>query len=262
MLVLLIALMMIFPACTNSNTSAPSDEGPVNLDNDENKTSYVIGYDIGTNFKKILTAVNLDYFFRGMRDAAAEKESPLKKEESDMVIAKFRSEMMKRDEEQRKKQGEKNKIEGEKFLAENAKREGVKVTESGLQYEVLKEGDGSHAKPTDYVKVEYKGTLIDGTEFDSTAKQGKPMVINPNRVIPAWAEGIKLMKEGSKYRFYVPPALAYGERGMGNAIGPNAVLIFEINFLNIEEAPVDKKRIPSSNIPKEYIDAQKKDKKK
>ena len=262
MLVLLIALMMIFPACTNSKAPTPTDEGPVKLDNDEQKTSYVIGYDMGKNFKKILTAVDLDYFARGMKDAVAEKEPPLKKEDIDMVIAKFRSDMMKRDEERRKKQGEKNKIEGEKFLAENAKREGVKVTESGLQYEVLKEGNGPLAKPNDYVKVEYKGTLIDGTEFDSTAKQGGPMVINPNRVIKGWSEGIKLMKEGSKYRFYVPPALAYGERGMGNAIGPNAVLIFEINFLNIEEPPLDKKRIPSSNIPKEYLDAQKKTQKK
>ena len=262
MLVLLIGFMMIFPACTNSETPTPTNDGPVKLDNDEHKTSYVVGYDMGKNFKRILTAVNLDYFFRGMKDAVAEKEALLKKEESDAVIAKFRSEMMKRDEERRKKQGEKNKIEGETFLAENAKRDGVKVTESGLQYEVLKEGEGPYAKPSEFVKVEYKGTLIDGTEFDSTAKQGGPMVINPNGVIDGWSEGIKLMKEGSRYRFYLPPELAYGERGMGNAVGPNAVLIFEVNFLNIEAPPVDKKRIPSSNIPQEYLDAQKKGKKK
>ncbi len=262
MLVLLIAFMMTVPACTNSTTPTQKDEGPVKLDNEENKTSYVIGYDVGKNFKKILTAVNLDYFFIGMRDAATEKEAPLKKEEIDVVIAKFRSEMMKRDEELRKKQGEKNKIEGEKFLEENARRVGVNVTESGLQYEVLKEGEGQMAKPTDYVKVEYKGSLIDGTVFDSTEKQGGPIVINPSRVIKGWAEGIKLMKEGAKFRFYVPPDLGYGERGMGNAIGPNAVLIFEIAFLNIEEAPASQNRLPTSNIPKEYTDSKKKSTKK
>jgi FKBP-type peptidyl-prolyl cis-trans isomerase FkpA len=122
---------------------------------------------------------------------------------------------------------------GEKFLAENSKREGVKSTPSGLQYEVITEGKGKTPKATDTVLVHYKGTTIDGKEFDSSYKRGEPIEFPLNGVIPGWTEGVQLMKEGSKYRLFIPSKLAYGKRGAGGAIGPDETLIFEVELLKV-----------------------------
>ncbi len=128
-----------------------------------------------------------------------------------------------------------NKAAGEAYLAENKKKEGVQVTASGLQYEVLKAGSGKQPKATDTVVVHYRGTLIDGTEFDSSYKRGQPIDFPLNRVIPGWTEGVQLMQEGAKYRFVIPSALAYGPRGTpGGPIGPDATLIFEVELLKVQ----------------------------
>ena len=128
-----------------------------------------------------------------------------------------------------------NLEKGEAFLAENAKKEGVKTTASGLQYKVLKEGTGKSPKDTDTVQVHYKGTLLDGTEFDSSIKRGQPAEFPLNRVIPGWTEGVQLMKEGAKYQFTIPSKLAYGERGTpGGPIPPNSTLVFEVELLSIK----------------------------
>ena len=125
--------------------------------------------------------------------------------------------------------------QGEDFLKENAKKEGVKTTDSGLQYKVLKEGTGKSPKATDTVTVHYRGTLINGTEFDSSLKSGAPAQFPLNRVISGWTEGVQLMKEGAKYQFFIPAKLAYGERGTpGGPIGPNETLIFEIELLKVQ----------------------------
>ncbi|MDA8100356.1 MAG: FKBP-type peptidyl-prolyl cis-trans isomerase [Nitrospiraceae bacterium] len=130
---------------------------------------------------------------------------------------------------------EKNLKEGEAFLAANAKKEGVKTLPSGLQYEVIKEGTGKKPAATDTVTVHYKGTLINGMEFDSSYKRNQPSTFPLNRVIPGWTEGVQLMKEGSKYRLFIPSHLAYGSRGAGGLIGPNATLIFEVELLSIQK---------------------------
>lgn len=127
-----------------------------------------------------------------------------------------------------------NKAAGEAFLAENAKKPGVKTTASGLQYEVLTEGSGAAPKASDNVTVHYRGTTINGEEFDSSYGRGEPLTFPLNRVIPGWTEGLQLMKEGAKYRLYIPSDLAYGERGAGGVIGPNATLIFDVELIKIE----------------------------
>jgi FKBP-type peptidyl-prolyl cis-trans isomerase len=124
--------------------------------------------------------------------------------------------------------------EGQRFLKENATKPGVNTTPSGLQYKVLKEGTGRNPQATDIVVVNYRGTLINGKEFDSSYKSGKPIEFPLNRVIPGWTEGVQLMKEGAKYEFYIPPNLAYGSRGAGGVIGPDETLIFEVELLKVK----------------------------
>ena len=136
--------------------------------------------------------------------------------------------------EQKKKVADENAKASADFLAENAKKDGIKVTESGLQYEVITEGDGASPKATDVVKVHYEGTLISGQIFDSSIKRGEPVEFPLNQVIPGWTEGVQLMKVGSKYRFFIPSNLAYGEQGAGGMIAPNSALVFEVELLEIK----------------------------
>jgi FKBP-type peptidyl-prolyl cis-trans isomerase FklB len=133
-----------------------------------------------------------------------------------------------------KKLSEKNKADGEKFLAENAKKEGVKTLPSGLQYKEIAPGTGKSPKATDTVTTHYKGTLIDGTEFDSSHKRGQPATFQVSGVIPGWTEALQSMKEGAKWQLFVPSNLAYGERGAGREIGPNAALIFEVELISVK----------------------------
>ena len=151
------------------------------------------------------------------------------------ITTAFQKEMMAKQEELNKKLGEKNKKEGEVFLAENKKKEGVKTLPSGLQYKVIKAGTGKKPKLTDTVTTNYRGTLIDGTEFDSSYRRGQPASFPVNGVIPGWTEALQLMEEGAKWQLFVPPNLAYGDRGAGRQIGPNATLIFEVELISIQE---------------------------
>jgi FKBP-type peptidyl-prolyl cis-trans isomerase len=149
--------------------------------------------------------------------------------------------MQERQKAERAAQAEKAKQEGEAFLAENAKREGVKTTDSGLQYEVLQEGEGKKPTAEDRVTVHYKGTLISGEEFDSSYARGQPVTFPLSNVIPGWTEGVQLMSPGAKYKFYIPSDLAYGERGAGVKIGPNETLIFEVELLSVNDEGEEKK---------------------
>ncbi len=205
------------------------------LQDEKAKLSYAIGMDIGRSLQNLGADIDEAALSEGISDRLNGRKLKLSDEEAIKVQQAFFKKRAEKQAAERKAQAEKNKVEGEKFLAENAKRKGVHVTESGLQYEVLKQGDGPRPKATDRVKVHYRGTLIDGTEFDSSYARGEPVVFPLGGVIKGWTEGVQLMNVGSKYRFYLPPELAYGERGAGQRIGPNATLIFEVELLGIEK---------------------------
>jgi FKBP-type peptidyl-prolyl cis-trans isomerase FklB len=204
------------------------------LKDQKDKASYSIGYDIGETFKKQNVELNPDTLFGGLKDALAGKEALLTKEDREKTLQAFQKEMMEKQVAASKEAATKNAAEGEKFLTENKKKEGVKTTASGLQYKVMKEGSGLSPKETDTVVVQYKGTLLDGTEFDSSYKRNEPASFQVNRVVKGWIEALQLMKPGAKYQLFIPSALAYGERGAGQLIGPNATLIFEVELLSIK----------------------------
>lgn len=176
--------------------------------------------------------VSPDVLAAGIKDAIAGKPQ-LNPDQIKEVMTAFEKDM----EQKQKEGGEKNKAEGAKFLEENKKKEGVKTTASGLQYKVLKEGNGAQPKKTDTVTVNYRGTLINGTEFDSSYKRGQPATFPINGVIPGWTEALQLMKVGSKYQLFIPSNLAYGERSVSPEIGANSTLIFEVELLDAKPAP-------------------------
>ncbi len=205
------------------------------LKDQKDKASYSIGYDIGDSFKKQKIELNLDAMITGLKDAMAGKDAAMPKEEREKVLQAFQKEMMEKQMAASKEAAAKNAAEGTKFLEENKKKDGVKTTASGLQYKVLKEGSGPSPKETDTVVTNYRGTLIDGTEFDSSYKRNEPASFQVNRVIKGWIEALQLMKPGAKYQLFIPASLAYGERGAGQTIGPNATLIFEVELLSITQ---------------------------
>jgi len=228
------AAVVVMAGCS-AGTQQTKDTKALPLDSESAKFSYAIGLDVGKSLKTIGTKLDLVAF-----DAAV--ESALKGEEpmlSPKEIAAVKQSIFKVQREKllakQKDLGLKNKANGEKFLADNAKKEGVKTTSSGLQYQVIKLGEGMKPKVTDKVKVNYKGTLIDGTVFDSSYKRGQPVTFPLNRVIKGWTEGLQLMPVGSKYKLFLPSELAYGVRGAGGKIGPNSTLIFDVELLSIEK---------------------------
>ena len=202
------------------------------LKDQKEKVSYAIGMNIGLNLSRQKVDINPDLLVTGIKDAIAGKPQ-LTQDQVKEVMTLFEKDM----EQKQKAAGEKNKTDGAKFLEENKKKEGVKSTASGLQYKVLKEGTGSQPKGTDMVTVNYRGTLIDGTEFDSSYKRGQPATFPLNGVIKGWTEGLQLMKQGPKYQFFVPSNLAYGERSVGPDIAANATLIFEVELLEVKPPP-------------------------
>jgi FKBP-type peptidyl-prolyl cis-trans isomerase FklB len=203
------------------------------LGTEKDKASYSIGYDIGETFKKQNVELNSESLLGGLNDALAGNEASLSKQDREKTLQAFQKAMMEKQAVASKEAGVKNAAEGEKFLTENKRKPNVKTTASGLQYKVLKEGSGPSPKETDTVLASYRGTLIDGTEFDSSYKRNEPATFPVNRVIKGWTEGLQLMKPGAKYQLVIPPSLAYGDRGAGQLIGPNATLIFDVELLKI-----------------------------
>ena len=229
-------LLVMFVACGKAaSESAVKPLKSQDLDNQKKKVSYAIGLDIGKNFKERAMDLDMDILIQGLRDAQGSGQPLLGSEEIQKVMTQFQQDMMKVEQEKRSGQAQVNKAKEEAFLKENAKKPGVKVTASGLQYMVISNGTGPQPKATDTVKVHYRGTLLDGTEFDSSYKRNQPAVFPLNGVIKGWTEALQLMKVGSKWQVFLPASLAYGEHGAGQVIGPNATLIFDVELLGIEK---------------------------
>lgn len=208
----------------------------VELETENQKVSYSLGLVLGEKLKLDLEEMDLDAFQQGIK-AIYDGSTPLM--DSQQVGETMQAFQMKKMEEQRQemaKLAQANLDEGQKFLAENAKKSGVKTTESGLQYEETQAGTGKQPTVADTVKVHYRGTLIDGTEFDSSYARNEPVSFPLNGVIPGWTEGLQLMKEGGKAKLAIPAELAYGPGGMGNAIGPNSALLFDVELLEVNPA--------------------------
>ena len=201
----------------------------------KDKASYAIGMDMGNSLKRNEVDVDPEILGRAIKDLLTGQKTLMTEEEVKTTLTALQQEMQGKRQEKMKAEGEKNKKAGEAFLAENKKKEGVKTLPSGLQYKVVSEGKGNMPKAEDTVTVQYKGTLMDGTEFDSSYKRGQPATFPVNGVIKGWTEALQLMKEGAKWMLYIPSDLAYGETGTaGGPIGPNTPLIFEVELVSIK----------------------------
>ena len=198
------------------------------------KASYAIGLNIGTTWKQQDVDVDYDQLVRGIKDAKSGGPTALTEVEVREVLNKYRQELMAKQAEKRRLASEKNKQEGEKFFAENKTKPGIITLTNGLQYKVITEGVGEPPKAEDNVTVNYRGTLIDGTEFDSSAKAGKPASFRVNGVIPGWTQALTRMKPGAKWQLFIPAELAYGESGRAPTIGPGAPLIFDVELVSVQ----------------------------
>jgi FKBP-type peptidyl-prolyl cis-trans isomerase FklB len=206
----------------------------ISLKDQKDKAGYSIGANIGANLKRDGVDVNVDAIVAGLKDSLAGANPQLTPEEQQETLTLLQKAIHDKAVAARQELGEKAKKEGEAFLAANKSKDGVRTLRSGLQYKVLVEGTGAQPKPTDKVTVQYRGALIDGTEFDSSYKHGAPATFGVNEVIPGWTEALPLMKTGAKWQLFIPASLAYGEHGAGRDIPPNAALIFEVELLNIK----------------------------
>ena len=213
-----------------------NQEKKVTLETHEQKVSYSIGMDIGKNLKQNEIDIEMDALARGIKDALGDSSTKplLTAAQMEETMQKFQQDMMAKQSEKANVMSQKNKSAGDAFLADNAKKEGVVVLPSGLQYKIIKVGTGPKPKVTDEVTTHYRGTLLDGTEFDSSYKDGQPTTYRVNGFIAGWVEALQLMPVGSKWQLFVPSNLAYGERGNGSVIGPNAALIFDLELLAIK----------------------------
>ncbi len=203
------------------------------LNTEEQKLGYIIGMDIGKSLRTQGTKVELDALIEAIRATYNDEKLAMTEAEATAIRNAYVSKMQAAQKAESAEAGKKNLTEGQKFLAENKLKEGVLTTASGLQYKVITMGDGAKPAATDTVKVHYRGTLLDGTEFDSSYARNEPISFALNRVIAGWTEGVQLMPIGSKFTFYIAPELAYGEAG-GGPIPPNSTLVFEVELLDIE----------------------------
>jgi FKBP-type peptidyl-prolyl cis-trans isomerase len=227
-------LKIILPLALAALAVQVQAEDKTILKDQKDRAGYSVGANIGSGLKHDGVDVSIDALVAGLRDGFTDSATQLSPAQQQEAIAALQKEMTEKITAERKTAGEKAKKEGEEFLAANKAKTGVQTLPSGLQYKVLTEGKGAQPKPTDQVTVNYRGTLIDGTEFDSSYKRGEAVTLPLNQVIPAWTEALPLMKTGAKWQLFVPAALAYGEHGAGRDIPPNAVLIFEVELVGVK----------------------------
>ncbi|NNK62290.1 MAG: FKBP-type peptidyl-prolyl cis-trans isomerase, partial [Gemmatimonadetes bacterium] len=209
-----------------------ADYSSAALDSDEQKASYGIGLNMGGQLAPAGSSLDRAAFMRGIEDAMTEADPAIPAEEIQVALNAFSQMVNERMTAEREEESTANRDAGAAFLAENEAREGVMVTESGLQYEVIAEGDGNTPGPTDAVLLHYRGTLVDGTEFDSSM-DGEPVTFNVGQVIPGFSEALQLMSPGANYRIVIPSDIAYGANGSPPVIGPDATLIFELEMFEI-----------------------------
>lgn len=233
LVICLIVLVLLLPFLS---LATDQDKASVaQLNSFAEKISYILGQEIGHSFKESPVEIDLDIFIQGINDSLKGRKSPLDADETNQIKQEFSRQVQESRQTQMAALSEKNRADAEAFLAANKNKEGVVTTKSGLQYKVLKQGNGPKPQKQDRVSVHYRGTLLDGTEFDSSYKRDKPATFQVSGVIPGWTEALQLMNVGSKYRLFIPSDLAYGSRGAGRKIGPNSMLIFDVELLNIEE---------------------------
>lgn len=222
---------------TDAKTEASStDTGPkiAGLPTEKDKVSYMIGMQMGKSLEQVKDEVDVDMIAKAIKASVAGEKMLMTEQQAQEIAQAFGQKMQAKMIAKREADATKNKEEGAKFLAENAKKPGVKTTPSGLQYQVITEGTGPKPKPSDVVKVHYKGTLLDGKTFDSSYDRGTPATFPLGAVIPGWREGLGLMSVGSKYKLWIPASIGYGEAGtQGGPIPPNATLVFEVELLEI-----------------------------
>jgi FKBP-type peptidyl-prolyl cis-trans isomerase len=211
-------------------------EEAASLKDDKEKSSYAVGMNLGGALRRQSPELDVNLIVQGFKDALSGEKTLLSPVEMRTILTRLQAERRTQEAGQRGEKAAKARSESEAFLAQNTTKEGVVTLESGLQYKMLKAGDGKKPTIDDTVVCHYRGTLIDGTEFDSSYKRDKPATLAVKKVVKGWAEALQLMPAGSKWQLFIPSTLAYGERGAGNSIGPNAALIFEVELISIQEA--------------------------
>jgi FKBP-type peptidyl-prolyl cis-trans isomerase FklB len=222
------------PTATTQQSNAAGNQNTSALATQRDKVSYAIGMNIGTNLHRQSVYVDPKLLQQGLQDALSGGKTLLSEDEARATLTEFQTEVRKKQQEKMQQAGEANKKEGDAFLAANKSKEGVVALPSGLQYKILSAGTGPKPAASDSVVCNYRGTLIDGKEFDSSYKRGQPATFPVGGVIKGWTEALQLMPVGSKWQLFVPSELAYGDRGTGADIGPNSTLIFEVELLSIQ----------------------------
>lgn len=244
-----ILLLGLF-ACDKCSKMGSGTVSSGDLKTEVEKVSYILGYSTGKSFAEQSVDVNMDIFVKGFKEGLAKdgKAPAMTEDQMREVMTSYRTTLMEKRKKESEESGKKNQKEGEEFLTKNKAKEGVVTLPSGLQYKIIKAGTGAKASKEDSVTVEYTGTLLDGKTFDSTKTRGKPATFSVGTTIPGMSEALMLMPAGSTWELYIPANLGYGTQGAGSAIGPNQVLVFNVELLSItkagekpkEEAPAKK----------------------
>jgi FKBP-type peptidyl-prolyl cis-trans isomerase FklB len=236
-------------ATKTRHTTTATKPKPLVLSTQKDKASYAIGLNIGKGLSRDAVDVDPKIVLKGLEDALSGSKPLLTEDEVNATLMALQEDLRKKQEEKRQALIETNKAQGVTFLAANSKKDGVVTLPSGLQYKILTAGTGPKPTADDTVVCNYRGTLLDNTEFDSSYKRGQPASFAVNRVIKGWTEALQLMPVGSKWQLFIPADLAYGERGQGPVIGPNATLVFEVELLSIQDKPQAQTPAPQQTPP-------------